>query len=289
MNKELTIQLYKCINENDTPREIAHWHCSSVSRCPRALFYERLGLPGLPSNEPGGGKKLRWRAGHAIEASIRPELEKLYPKLLTNVRFTNQELDCTGEFDGYDPESKTLISVKSVHDFAFITRGDTNGLKEKVGVKKSPKTGKEINDYDLKKTPYIHHEWQEHAYVLLMQDDLTDVLDDGYDPESKTLISPEKWQVEHITYVYITLGGLIACYTTEVQPDLVDRVKNKLEYLNKFWSLGSERKSLPMCTCSPGQEMYDVQDQYCPWKYEGGCCSEDLITEAKASKENENV
>lgn len=278
MNKELTIKLYGAINENDTPREINNWHCSSISKCPRALFYERLGIPGLPSNEPGGGKKLRWRAGHAIEASIRPELEKLYPNLLTNVRFTNQELDLSGEFDGYDPDSKTLISVKSVHDFAFITRGDTNGLKEKVGVKKSPKTGKEINDYDLKKTPYIHHEWQEHAYVLLMNDPTTMVNTHlGYINVDAT----DNSQVEHITYIYITLGGLIACYTTEVQPDLVNRVKNKLEYLNKFWSLGDARKSLPMCTCSPGQEMYQEQNQFCNYRTESGCCDEDLIKEKK--------
>jgi hypothetical protein len=264
MNKDLTIALYKAINEADAPREIKHWHSSSIAKCPRALYFERKKIAGIPDNEPGGGKKLRWRSGHAIEATIRPELEKIYPKLITNVRLTNATLDLTGEFDCYDPESRTLISVKSVHDFAFITVNGVNGLKDKVGVKISQKTGKEIGDYGLKTEPYIHHQWQEHSYVQLMSHKHTVLSRLGELPVP-----------EHIIYVYITLGGLIACYETDVKPELLSLVERKTQYLKDCW----ENNIVPACLCQEGREMYLVSDQYCPYKTATGCCDEALNKE----------
>jgi hypothetical protein len=247
--QDLRIKLYNAINESDKPREVNHWHASSIAKCPRALYFERKGIPGLKENEAGGGKKLRWRAGHAIEATIRPELEKIYPKLLTNVRFTNEELDLTGEFDGYDPESRTLISVKSVHDFAMKTINGDTGLKENTG--KTNARGNIV--WALKKEPYIHHQWQEHAYVLLMQ--------------------PGTWEVGQITYVYITLGGLIDTYTTPVIDEILKRVSDKVTYLNEAWSA----QIPPVCLCYEGLEMYQVTDQYCAYRTASGCCDEKLL------------
>lgn len=269
MNKELTIALYRAINTADPPRPIDNWHASSIAKCPRALFLERMGVLPLPSNEPGGGKKLRWRAGHAIEATIRPELEKVFPDLVTNVRFTNFELDLTGEFDAYDPTSKILISVKSVHDFAMITRDNVTGLKEANGT-----NAKGQNSWKVKQTPYTHHEWQEHSYVLLMNDPHTVVSVSPETVKDGDVVVPfAPWEVEKVIYIYITLGGMITCYTTEVKPAIVERVKAKLKYLHECWL----SQTLPVCLCQEGQEMYLVQDQYCSFKTEGGCCSVSLL------------
>lgn len=273
MNKDLTIALYSAINEQDRPRDIQHWHASSIAKCPRALYFERKGIPGLKENKPGGGKKLRWRSGHAIESTIRPELEKVFPGAISNVRFTNEELDLTGEFDLYHPESKTLISVKSIHDFAMKTLDGTTGLKEDTGAKNA--RGNIV--WGLKKEPYIHHQWQEHAYVLLMSHKATQVnLNLG-----GLSYTPDLWskvvEVENITYVYISLGGLIVCYTTPVNPEILDLVTRKVAYLNDCWS----KNEVPACLCQEGREMYQVQDQYCPYRTETGCCNENLIKEAK--------
>lgn len=248
MDTELKIALYQAVNDNDQQRPIDHWHCSSIAKCPRSLFYERKGITPT-AEEPGAGKKLRWRAGHAIETAIRPELQKLFPKLETNIRFTNEDLDLSGEFDAYDPETKTLISVKSVHDYAMVTKDGVVGLKEEIGKEISSRTGKEIIKWGLKAEPYIHHQWQEHAYVLMGE-----------------------WQVEYISYVYITLSGLMACYTMPVNMHILQRVGDKVTYLNTYW----EQNKLPVCLCQPDQEMYAVTDQYCNYKTDDGCCSEAL-------------
>lgn len=280
MDNTLTISLYLAINETDQPREISHWHASSIAKCPRALYFERKGIKGLPSNEPSGAKKLRWRSGHAIEATIRPELEKLYPQMLANVRFTNTELDLTGEFDGYDPTTKTLISVKSVHDFAFITRDNVTGLKERTGTDARGKAA-----FELKKEPYIHHQWQEHSYVILLRHahtkshgayQLGELVPYEVSPlEITQPLSMQPLSVEHITYVYITLSGLIACYTTDVNPEILDKVERKLTYLRECW----EKNELPVCLCQDGREMYQVTDQYCPYRNGEICCDENLIKE----------
>jgi hypothetical protein len=281
----LTNDLYRCIDENDRPREIKHWHCSSIAKCPRALYFERLKVPELVENQPGAGKKLRWRAGHAIEATIRPELEKVFPKMLSNIRFTNDELDLTGEFDGYDLKSKSLISVKSTHDFAMITLNGKTGLKDKIGMKISTRSGKPVIDWGLKTEPYIHHQWQEHAYVALFEDrhtnvdELGDFLDGGGVKEFVQKLSG----VENIIYVYITLGGLIDTYQTAVNPEILARVKAKVAYLNKCWA----EKTLPICTCREGQEMFNETNQYCGYKTKTGCCSAELLHALEVLNERE--
>ena len=249
MDIDLKIRLYQAINDAPDERDKSLWHCSSIAKCPRALFYERKGIPALDDNEPGGGKKLRWRGGHALETAIRPELEKLWPDLRTNIRYTDDKLQLTGEYDGYSELEKKLVSVKSVHDYAFVTVDGVSSLKESIGKKISPKTGKEINIWGLKAEPYIHHQWQEHAYIAL-----------------------DEFPVESISYVYITLGGLMACFTTEVKSHITERVTKKLEYLNKCWA----DDTVPVCLCQEEQEMFKAQDQYCPYKSDKGCCSEEL-------------
>lgn len=269
MATDLTAKLYDIIDKRDGEREILNWHASSIAKCPRALYYERKKIKGLPLNKIKPGKKLRFRGGHSIEATIREDLEVLYPNLLSNVRFTNQELDLTGEFDAYDPDSKTLISVKSVHDFAFISIEGKMVLKHKIGTKIN-RAGREVNDYGQKKDPYIHHEWQEHSYKLLFSSDKTlQTIEDGVAVE----IDPADWQVENIDYIYITLGGLMDTFRTSVQPAITKRVQDKLKYLNECY----KSSTLPVCLCQPGQEMYDVTDQYCPYKTETGCCSPSLM------------
>lgn len=255
MASDLTAKLYQAINEADKPREIKHWHASSIAKCPRALYFERKGVPGLPENEPGGGKKLRWRGGHAVEAAIRPELEKIYPGLQTNIRMTNPKIDLTGEFDGYDPVSETLISVKSTHDFAFISREGRTGLKKDTGERNA--RGNKI--YTFNENPYISHEWQEASYVILSDN--------------------ENFEIKEIVYIYITLGGLIDTFRTPVKPEIVKRVSDKLEYLNKCWA----DSTLPICLCQPGKEMFDVTDQYCDYRTDilGVCCSPKLVEALK--------
>lgn len=258
----LTKLLYEAIDTRDRPRYIKHWHASSLAKCPRALFLERLGVPELAENRPKAGKKLRWRAGHAIEATIRPELQKVFPSMVANVRFFNEGLDLTGEFDGYDPVTKALISVKSVHDFAMITRQGRTGLKERLGT-----NAKGQATWKIKEDPYIHHEWQEHSYVTMMRDPKTVRVDDG-----NAFALPE-WPVDEILYVYITLGGLIDTFRTPVRPELLKRVVDKLKYLNKCWAA----QELPLCLCRPGQEMFDETNQWCGYRTKDGCCADKLM------------
>jgi hypothetical protein len=302
INKQLTVDLYQSINARDRQREINHWHCSSLAKCPRALFLERKQVAGLPDNEPGGGKKLRWRAGHAIEGTIRPELKEKYPNLLANIRMTSKALDLTGEFDGYDPDTKALVSVKSVHDFAMITRDGEIGLKEEIGTKMG-RNGREVKDYALKTDPYHHHEWQEASYAILQEEADTTAQQlvivghakvevpipgwvDGKIVTVDTIIEerpiydnvpikfiPGMWPVEQITYVYITLGGLIACYSTPVKPEILQRVKIRLESLKDCWA----NNKLPICACHEEDEMWKVQNQYCPYRNQSDCCSASLL------------
>lgn len=195
----ITTELYNSVAKSYRPREIDHWHCSSIAKCPAALYLERKGTP--PLSLPGAGKMLRWAAGHAIEEVIRPHLQSVYPTMLSNVRFLNKDLDLTGEYDGYDPVTKTLISVKSVHDYAMITRDGRTALKEDTG--KLNARGSKV--WDFKDAPYAHHEWQEHAYVLLMSKKNNHYI--NFDQLQDELVS--QFDVAFITYVYITLSGLI--------------------------------------------------------------------------------
>lgn len=266
MNRDLTVALYQAVNDAPADERSNLWHASSIAKCPRSLYLGRQGVPGLEDNEPGAGKKLRWAAGHAIEATIRPYLLANFPGAATNLRFTNERLALTGEFDGYDRATRQLFSVKSVHDYAFITKDGQSGLKEAIGNKVSPRTGREVVEWGLKSDPYIHHLWQEHAYSLLLAQPDT-LLDDA---TGTSTINPEDYPVQWLTFIYITLGGQMACYTTEVDKSILSRLERKVAYLNESWGT----QTAPLCLCQPDKEMYRVTDQYCPYKTAEGCCEE---------------
>lgn len=142
-NKDLAIALYESVRAEDEPRVLKAWHASSIAECPRTHYYKRIGVK--PLKTMTGALLLRFQAGHIIEGFIRPHILKQYPKLKSNVRLNDKELDLTGEYDNYDPETKQLIEIKSVHPWAF---------------KHLQKEGK----------PYLHHEYQQHAYKILLKE-----------------------------------------------------------------------------------------------------------------------
>lgn len=234
---ELTTGLYQALKEQDEPRVMERWHASSIAQCPRAQFLQRKGVTQL--SRPTGANILRWRAGHLIEESIRPELQKLYPNLISNVRYTSEKLDVTGEIDNYDPDSKTIIEIKSVGPRAVRNRRvaeDRHHLRDD--------------------RQYLHHEWQEHTYVPLMAE--------------------SKLEVEQITYLYITLEGLLVPYLTDVNPDILNDVNNRIIKLNEYWA----KNVLPPCYCSDSEHPFARSVmQYCPYKDEanGRCCDESLL------------
>lgn len=229
----LTSKLYATIQEAEIPRVMHQWHASSLAQCPRAQFLARQGVPRLV--QPGAGKILRWQAGHLIEQVIRPYLAQEFPDLLSNVRMTNKELDLTGEFDNYSPSAKALIEIKSVSSHA-------------VKYKKVADTRHHLRD----EQQYLHHEYQQHAYVALMGD---------------------TQPVEQIVYLYITLDGLIVSYVTPVKPVLVEAVRKRLELLQGHWA----KQMLPPCFCDQQEHpLYRGQMQYCDYKEPTGCCKEEL-------------
>lgn len=260
---DLSVQIYKAIADNRERRKVERWHASSIAKCPRALYLERLGVGSL--NIPGGGKILRWSAGHALEGALRPHLKTIYKDLEANVLLRNDTLSLGGEYDAYIPSQKELISVKSVHDYAMITRQGRTGLKEKVGLNE---LGKVV--WDFKSEPYTHHQWQEHAYILMANHKDTYI----YNRETKKK-STLDLEVEKVTYIYITLSGLMDTFTTSVNPDILKRVTDKVEYLNQSW----EKQEPPVCLCQEGQEMFQVTDQYCDYRSGDDCCSLNLIKE----------
>lgn len=190
---DLAIKLYTSIKKADEQREMEMWHASSLAQCSRAQYFKRKGV--APLNDVGAGKILRWKAGHLMEEAIRPFLQDSYPKLKSNERLENKELDLTGEYDNYDPVSKTIFEIKSVHQFAFLN-------------KKKADERFHLRDQQ----PYLHHRVQNHSYVKLLDDE------------------PEK-----ITYVYITLDGRIATYSEDVNPQVMEVVDAKLAELNNAW------------------------------------------------------
>lgn len=195
MSDELSIKLYQSISEDNKPREVKAWHASSLAQCPRALYFERKGIKGLPLNAPTAAKILRWGAGHILETKIRPHIAKLYKDVTSNKRIYNKKLDLSGEYDNYSKEQKTLIEIKSVHDYAIKYR--------KVSAER---------DHLKDEKPYLHHEIQNHAYAILLKE-----------------------QPKFIDYVYITLSGRLCTYHTEVQPELIRWVKSRLGRLNEAW------------------------------------------------------
>jgi len=194
---ELAQQLYDSIQNENEVRVFEKWHASSIAECPRSHYFKRMGVPG--QNFVGGGKMLRWKAGHLIEEVIRPHLLSVYKDLQSNQRLESTELDLTGEYDNYSEAEETIFEVKSVHDFAFK-------YKAKADTRFHLKDSK----------PYLNHELQNHCYVKLLQ---------------------EKGKpVSSIIYVYITLDGRIATYKTPVQQDLLDNVDVRLRVLNAAWA-----------------------------------------------------
>lgn len=266
MSDEIAIKLYQVIGEANETRVFNAWHASSIATCPRSHFYHRLGLE--PLKRASGALVLRWQTGHKVEEVIRPYLQKIYPELQSNIRLTNKRLNFTGEFDNWDPVTDQLIEIKSVHPQA-------------VKYKKVGDTRNHLRD----EKQYLHHEWQQHAYVYLMsQPDTTwgtgmtrygTVVDKKWDEKSEKV--PKK-----ITYIYISLSGLIVPYTTEVNQEILSNVKDRVDYLNTCYTA----KQLPRCTCNEDDVFWKMSGQYCDYQSEGECCSPRLLDKLKKVPED---
>lgn len=240
MSDTLASFIYDSVEADNKPRILEQWHCSSIAECPRAQYFKRLKFKTL--RRPTGAKILRWEAGHKIEEVVRPHLQKHYPHLKSNVRYTSKELDLTGEYDNYSEENKTLIEVKSVIGHAFRKRysGDTR--------------------YHLRdEQPYLSHLYQNHAYVLLLRE--------------------QGLPVEQITFLYVTLDGLICSYTVSVDGDIISAVKKRLDVLKT----ALETNQPPDCLCYAEHPLYKSCTQFCDF-YNAGtkvCCDETLLKEEK--------
>lgn len=253
--QELTVKLYQAVNAEERDKRDEHWHASTIAQCPRANYFARKGVPSVA--EASGAMKLRWATGHALEGVVRPYLKSIYPNLVSNVRFTNEELDLTGEVDNYDPDSKTIIEVKSVHPNAVRYK--------KVGEDR----------YHLKDDKqYLHHEYQQHAYVLLMSHPQT--ITEKYEGwnHSHTV---KGWEVERIIYLYVSLSGLIVTYDTPVKPEILANVKKRVDILNQAWRSGE----VPPCLCEESHPLYKGQMRYCPYKTDNDCCNLRQVKEDK--------
>lgn len=251
MNNEKSIQLYQAIADGNERRKFEHWHASSIADCPRSHYFKRMGVE--PVNKPSAALVIRWSAGHNLEESIRPYIEKVYGKTESNKRYVSKKLDLTGEFDNLVLTDNRLVEIKSVHDFAFVEREGKTALKENQGVEMT-KTGKEYTKWGLKETPYLHHELQNHAYVLLLAE--------------------HGIEVSAIDYVYISLSGRICVYSTKVQQELLDNVKARLDALNASW----KTKTPPVCICKEEHPLYNSVYKYCDYQSEDGCCNTSLLT-----------
>lgn len=233
----LASAIYNQVRDNNEERIFEHWHASSIADCPRAHYFKRLGI--APLERPGAGKILRWQAGHLMEEVLRPFLLAIYPDLESNVRATSKELDLTGEWDNYSAKEKTIIEIKSVHDFAFAY--------QKKGVSR----------YDIKgEKPYLNHELQNHCYVKLLRE--------------------AGKEVDFITYVYITLDGRIATYKTNVNDELLLNVERRLEALNEAWRTKVPPACICLQEDHP---LYKTTMQYCGWKNGDKCCELSNIKE----------
>lgn len=235
MSDVLASKLYQSISETNKVREVNQWHASSIAACPRAQYYARLKIK--PLSVPTAAKMLRWKAGHLIEEVIRPHLKAVYPDLISNQRFTSEVLDLTGEFDNYSPAQKMLIEVKSI--------GPRAVRYKKVGEDR----------YNLRDDgPYLAHQYQNHAYVLLLREN--------------------RLEVEQITYLYITLEGLLVTYETKVDEVILSNIKTRLKILRE-----AQEGILPPCLCKEKHPLWASCTQFCDYrnKEEGECCSESLI------------
>lgn len=253
MNNDKSIALYTAIKDSNERRVFEHWHASSISDCPRSHYYKRLGVK--PLNEPSAALVIRWGAGHLLEEMIRPQIETVYGKTKSNERLTSEKLNLTGEFDNLVIKDNRLVEVKSVHDMAFIERDGKTYLKENTGTMQ--RGGREVNTWGIKEKPYMHHELQNHAYVLLLAE--------------------QGIKVSGIDYVYISLSGRIVVYSTEVQKELLDNVSARLSMLNKCW----KEKTVPPCICDPKHPLFKGVMEYCDFRNQetGECCSLELTKE----------
>lgn len=254
LSNDLSVKLYQSVSEANERRVFDHWHASSIAGCPREHYFKRLGL--APLQSPSAARILRWDAGHSIEEVIRPHLLKMFPDLKSNERLTSEELDLTGEYDNYSLEAKTIIEVKSVHDYAFKDSQGTVALKEKTG----EKNGR--NSWGMKDEPYLHHALQNHSYKLLLEE--------------------QDLPVERIIYVYISLSGRIVVYDTKPDETLTDNVMARLGALNDAWT----NQAPPECICQPKHPLWDSVMQYCDYRDEENetCCSLDLLNNIKEKK-----
>lgn len=257
INKDKSIALYKALADSNKERVFEMTHASSLAACPRMQFYKFMAIPSI--SEPAtGAKVIRWQAGHNLEAAIRPSIEKVYGGLASNERMTSKKWMLTGEFDNLVIADNRLVEIKSVHEFAFIQRDNELSLKEQVGTKMG-KYHKETKVFEPKLTPYLGHEIQNHAYVLLLEE--------------------QGKKVEHIDYVYISLGGRLVVYSTEVQDSIMQNAKNRLEALKTAY----KTKEPPICICKPNHPLYDSTMQFCDYKKtpygepDPNCCSLDLM------------
>lgn len=244
------------------------WRASSLASCPRAQYFKRKGVE--PLRKLTKARELRNQAGHYMEAAIRESLKRIYPNLVSNVRFKNEELNLGGELDNYDPDSKQLIEIKT------------------IGVR-APRYRRVAEDrHHLKEDgPYLHHELQQHVYTKLMHHPETEVTKNE-DGSYQLLVDWSakiggKFEVERISYVYITLEGLIITYTTEVKPEVVAMVDKRLSILNEAW----DTQTPPVCLCHDlSHPLWPGQMRWCDYRKDTSkpvddphCCDLNLMKE----------
>ncbi len=251
LSKSLSVALYKSISEANEDRVFELWHASSIAMCPKAHYLKRLAVPEL--SKPTGAKIIRWSAGHHLETAIRDHIVKVYGATDSNQRLTSKTMSLTGEFDNLVVADHKLVEIKSVSDYAFYERNGDTGLKKQNGTWANGNKRWEISD-----DPYLAHELQNHAYVLLLAEAGKDV--------------------KEIDYVYISLSGRIVAYTTQVNEKYLDNVRARLKLLNEAW----EAKQPPPCICKPEHPLWDSVMQWCPYQqHDKSCCSSSLIKEVK--------
>jgi CRISPR/Cas system-associated exonuclease Cas4 (RecB family) len=244
MDNEAGKKLYKSISDANEDRDMHHWHASSLAMCPKAHYMMRKKIPA--TSTPTAAKILRWQAGHLMEEAIREHVPALFDsqvEVLSNQRLTSEAMDLTGEYDNYVESEKTIVEVKTVHDYAFKESEGMTYLKAQDG--NHPNGNKK---WIPKLTPHLNHEMQNHAYVMLLRE--------------------KGLEVSKIKYVYISLSGRIVVYNTDVQQDILNNITKRLEVLSQAWS----KDEPPECICKEGHPFWSNTMQYCPYQSELGCC-----------------
>lgn len=108
------------------------------------------------------------------------------------------------------------------------------------------------NKIEQSGTPYLSHEYQNHSYKLLMEE-----------------VGQE---VEKIVYVYIALDGRIITLTTQIQQDILDNLKKRLDLLKK-----ALQGVMPPCFCKEDHPLWKSTMQYCDYQSKDGCCNPKLV------------